>query len=74
MSYYIIHLLEEPMATKLDNAQSKALFSQTLGQKPLELLVSSKPSFDTYFAYTTSTTALKFTRLASYVFLGIRFW
>lgn len=44
---YIINLLEEPITTKLDNPQLIDLFSQTLGQKPRELLSSSKRSFET---------------------------
>lgn len=44
---YIIYLLEEPIATNLHNPQSIALLSQTLEQKPRELLFSSKRSFET---------------------------
>ncbi|PON25487.1 hypothetical protein TGAM01_v205781 [Trichoderma gamsii] len=44
---YIINLLEEPMVTKLDNPQFIDVFSQSLGQKPRELLSSSKRSFET---------------------------
>lgn len=44
---YIINLLEEPMATRLDNPQFIDVFSQSIGQKPRELLSSSKRSFET---------------------------
>lgn len=44
---YIINLLEEPMVTRLDNPQFTDVFSQSFGQKPRELLSSSKRSFET---------------------------
>lgn len=44
---YIINLLEDPMVTKLDNPQFIGVFSQSVGQKPRELLSSSKRSFET---------------------------
>lgn len=43
---YIINLLEEPMATRLDKPHIDA-FSQSIRQKPRELLSSLKRSFET---------------------------
>lgn len=44
---YAINLLEEPITTRLDDAQNKALALETLEQEPRELLLNAKCSYET---------------------------